>query len=141
MEHPTATRKSRVIPTRSALAPGGPSRWKERSSCNIETRPATRARVEFIVRELRIGPGKTLLGGIDMANDGYRGFRADRIDRIVDAETGQVIDRNILDWLIGRAARQRRERRKEAGQGPRRRTPGRRGSHDRAASAKRASWT
>jgi hypothetical protein len=56
-----------------------------------------------ILRELKVGPGKTLLGGIDMADDGYRGFRADRIARIVDAETGRVVDRNILDWLIKRA--------------------------------------
>lgn len=66
----------------------------------------------ILVRELKVGPGKTLLGGIDMADDGYRGFRADRIERIVDAETGRVIDRNILDWLIERAERQAKERRK-----------------------------
>jgi predicted DNA-binding transcriptional regulator YafY len=68
----------------------------------------------IIARELKVGPGKTLLGGIDMADDGYRGFRADRIDRIVDAETGRVIDRNILDWLIKRAERQAKERRKNS---------------------------
>ena len=65
-----------------------------------------------IVRELKIGPGKTLLGGIDMADDGYRGFRADRIDRIVDAESGRIIDRNIVDWLIQNAERQAKERRR-----------------------------
>jgi predicted DNA-binding transcriptional regulator YafY len=70
--------------------------------------PSTR---RIIVRELKVGPGKTLLGGIDMADDGYRGFRADRIDRIVDAETGQVVDRNVLDWLLKNAQRQARERR------------------------------
>jgi predicted DNA-binding transcriptional regulator YafY len=74
--------------------------------------PSTR---RIIVRELKVGPGKTLLGGIDMADDGYRGFRADRIDRIVDAETGQVIDRNILDWLLATAERQAKERRKAEG--------------------------
>ncbi len=68
----------------------------------------------IIARELKVGPGKTLLGGIDMADDGYRGFRADRIERIVDAETGLVVDRNILDWLIRRAGQQARERRKLA---------------------------
>ena len=68
----------------------------------------------IIARELKVGPGKTLLGGIDMADDGYRGFRADRIERIVDAETNQVIDRNILDWLIKRAQQQAKERRKAA---------------------------
>jgi predicted DNA-binding transcriptional regulator YafY len=66
----------------------------------------------IIVRELKIGPGKTLLGGIDMADDGYRGFRADRIEKIIDAETGHVIDRNVLDWLIENAERQAKERRK-----------------------------
>jgi predicted DNA-binding transcriptional regulator YafY len=68
----------------------------------------------IIARELKVGPGKTLLGGIDMADDHYRGFRADRIDRIVDAETDQVIDRNILDWLIKRAEVQEKERRRES---------------------------
>jgi predicted DNA-binding transcriptional regulator YafY len=66
----------------------------------------------IIVRELKVGPGKTLLGGIDMSEDGYRGFRADRIEKIVDAETGRTIDRNILDWLIKNAERQAKERRK-----------------------------
>ncbi len=66
-----------------------------------------------ILRELKVGPGKTLLGGIDMADDGYRGFRADRIARVVDAETGRVVDRNILDWLIKRAEAHERALRKE----------------------------
>jgi predicted DNA-binding transcriptional regulator YafY len=70
------------------------------------------SRRRILARELKVGPGKTLLGGIDMADDGYRGFRADRIERIVDAETGLVIDRNILDWLLKRAEEQARERRK-----------------------------
>lgn len=65
-----------------------------------------------IARELKVGPGKMLLGGIDMADDGYRGFRVDRIERLEDAETGLVVDRNILDWLIKRAERQAKERRK-----------------------------
>jgi predicted DNA-binding transcriptional regulator YafY len=63
-----------------------------------------------IVRELKVGPGKMLLGGIDMANDGYRGFRVDRIERLEDAETGLVVDRNILDWLMKRAEWQAKER-------------------------------
>lgn len=71
--------------------------------------PSTRY---VIVRELKVGPGKTLLGGIDMSDEGYRGFRADRIQRMVDAETGQTVDRNILDWLIKRASTQAKERRK-----------------------------
>jgi hypothetical protein len=68
------------------------------------------SRRRIIARELKVGPGKTLLGGIDMADDGYRGFRADRIDYVIDAETGRTIDRNILDWLIKRAQAQAKER-------------------------------
>jgi predicted DNA-binding transcriptional regulator YafY len=68
------------------------------------------SRRRIIARELKVGPGKTLLGGIDMADDGYRGFRADRIDYVIDAETGRTIDRNILDWLIKRAEAQAKER-------------------------------
>ena len=65
-----------------------------------------------VVRELKVGPGKMLLGGIDLSDDGYRGFRVDRIERLEDAETGLVVDRNILDWLVKRAERQAKERRK-----------------------------
>lgn len=65
-----------------------------------------------IARELKVGPGKMLLGGIDMADDGYRGFRVDRIERLEDAETGLEVDRNILDWLLKRAERQAKERRR-----------------------------
>ncbi|WP_445503849.1 hypothetical protein [Microvirga sp. G4-2] len=65
-----------------------------------------------IARELKVGPGKMLLGGIDMSDDGYRGFRVDRIERLEDAETGFVVHRNILDWLMKRAERQAKERRK-----------------------------
>jgi predicted DNA-binding transcriptional regulator YafY len=60
--------------------------------------------------ELKIGPGKTLLGGIDIATDHYRGFRADRIASLVDGETGEIVSRNILDWLLKRALRKRKER-------------------------------
>ena len=35
-------------------------------------------------RELKLGPGRTLLGGIDRGRGGYRGFRADRIRRLTD---------------------------------------------------------
>jgi predicted DNA-binding transcriptional regulator YafY len=65
-----------------------------------------------IVRELKVGPGKMLLGGIDMTDDGYRGFRVDRIERLEDAETGIEVDRNILDWLMKRAQRQAKARKK-----------------------------
>jgi predicted DNA-binding transcriptional regulator YafY len=90
----------RVYPLEGAL---------ELHYCDQFGNPSTR---RIIARELKVGPGKTLLGGIDMADDGYRGFRADRIDSIVDAETGLIIDRNILDWLIKRAESQARARRK-----------------------------
>lgn len=78
---------------------------------NVAGNPSIR---RIVARELKVGPGKTLLGGIDMADGNYRGFRADRIDRIVDAETGGIVDRNILDWLIKRAEAQEKERRREA---------------------------
>jgi predicted DNA-binding transcriptional regulator YafY len=90
----------RVYPLEGAL---------ELHYCDQAGNPSTR---RIIARELKVGPGKTLLGGIDMADDGYRGFRADRIDCIVDAETGVSVDRNILDWLIKRAECQAKERRK-----------------------------
>jgi hypothetical protein len=68
----------------------------------------------ILARELKVGPGKVLLGGIDATDDGYRGFRADRIDLLVDAESGQTVDRNILDWLVKRAVQQSKQRRKVA---------------------------
>ena len=66
--------------------------------------------------ELKVGPGKVLLGGIDEATQAYRGFRADRISRLQDLETSEIVDRNILDWLIRHADRQNRPRRRSAGQ-------------------------
>ena len=49
-----------------------------------------------LARELKVGPGKMLLGGIDiLLDDGYRGFRVDRIQRLEDAETGFVVEHNI----------------------------------------------
>lgn len=59
-------------------------------------------------RELRLGPGRTLLGGIDARRGGYRGFRVDRIRRLVDRATGERIETGILDRLLGRAEAQRR---------------------------------
>jgi predicted DNA-binding transcriptional regulator YafY len=70
------------------------------------------SRRRILGHELKVGPGKTLLGGIDQTTDGYRGFRADRIDYLIDVESGQTVDRNILDWLIKRAQRQLKEREK-----------------------------
>ena len=70
------------------------------------------SRRRIVAHELKVGPGKTLLGGIDQTTDGYRGFRADRIDYVIDVESGQTVDRNILDWLIKRAQRQLKERQK-----------------------------
>ena len=61
-------------------------------------------------RELKIGPGRVLLGGTDRDRDGYRGFRADRIHRLTDRETGERVERNILDWLTRRAEGTRRAR-------------------------------
>ena len=66
-----------------------------------------------LARELKVGPGKMLLGGIDiLSDDGYRGFRVDRIQRLEDAETGLVVEHNILDWLMKRAERQAKARRR-----------------------------
>lgn len=59
----------------------------------------------LFARELKVGPGKTLLGGVDRDRDGYRGFRADRIRRLTDPATGERIERNVVDWLIRRAER------------------------------------
>ncbi|MDQ4061476.1 MAG: hypothetical protein M3145_10315 [Pseudomonadota bacterium] len=58
-------------------------------------------------QELKVGPGKTLLGGYCAVADGYRGFRADRIERILDLETGKAAERNIIDWLLKRATRRK----------------------------------
>ena len=72
------------------------------------------SRRRLFARELKVGPGKTLLGGIDRALDAYRGFRADRIGYLVDSETGEIVRRNVLDWLLTRATRQERARKAEA---------------------------
>jgi hypothetical protein len=65
-----------------------------------------------MAREVKIGPGKVLLGAIDTLDGRYRGFRADRISLIADAQTGETIARNILDWLVRRAEDQARARRR-----------------------------
>ena len=72
------------------------------------------SRRRVVARELKVGLGKILLGGLDPAVEGYRGFRADRIERLVDAGTGEVVQRNVIDWLLKRAERQARERRRAA---------------------------
>jgi hypothetical protein len=77
-------------------------------------------------RELKLGPGRTLLGGIDARRGGYRGFRVDRIRRLVDGATGERIEAGILDRLLGRAEAQRRAdtlRIKRQGQARRRAAP------------------
>ncbi|MCI9881541.1 hypothetical protein MTL_15985 [Methylobacterium goesingense] len=61
-------------------------------------------------RELKLGPGRTLLGGIDRGRGGYRGFRADRIRRLTDPASATRIEAGILDWLLARAEAQRRAR-------------------------------
>jgi predicted DNA-binding transcriptional regulator YafY len=71
-----------------------------------------RTRRSLHALELKVGPGKVLLGGIDDATHGYRGFRADRISRLRELETGEIVDRNILDWLMRRAEQQERQRRR-----------------------------
>lgn len=60
--------------------------------------------------ELKIGPGRVLVGGTDRDRDGYRGFRADRIHRLTDRDSGERVERNILDWLTRRAEGTRRAR-------------------------------
>ena len=72
------------------------------------------SRRRLFARELKVGPGKTLLGGIDQTTDAYRGFRADRSAYLVDRETGEMVRRNVLDWLLKRAAQQEKARRAEA---------------------------
>lgn len=64
--------------------------------------------------ELKVGPGKLLLGGIDRNPGAYRGFRVDRIHTLKAAESGEVVSRNILDWLLGRAHAVDRARRRAA---------------------------
>jgi predicted DNA-binding transcriptional regulator YafY len=59
-------------------------------------------------RELKLGPGRTLLGGIDARRGGYRGFRVDRIRRLVDGRTGERVETGILDRLLEQAEAQRR---------------------------------
>jgi hypothetical protein len=61
-------------------------------------------------RELKLGPGRTLLGGIDRVRGGYRGFRADRIRRLMEVSGRDRLEAGILDWLLARAESQRRER-------------------------------
>lgn len=62
-------------------------------------------------RELKLGPGRTLLGGTDRAHGLYRGLRADRIRRLTEPSSGTRIETGILDWLLTRAEAQRRARR------------------------------
>lgn len=68
-------------------------------------------------RELKLGPGRTLLGGTDRAHGLYRGLRADRIRRLTEPASGTRIETGILDWLLARADAQRRAR---GGRSPRR---------------------
>lgn len=61
-------------------------------------------------RDLKLGPGRTLLGGIDLARGLYRGFRVDRIRRLTDHASGDRIETGILDRLFA-LAQPRRGRR------------------------------
>ncbi|BAU91819.1 hypothetical protein MPPM_3214 [Methylorubrum populi] len=63
-------------------------------------------------RELKLGPGRTLLGGTDRAHGLYRGLRADRIRRLTEPASGTRIETGILDWLLARAQAQRQAQRK-----------------------------
>lgn len=60
--------------------------------------------------ELKVGPGKLLLGGVDADLQAYRGFRVDRMYNLHQAGSDEIISRNILDWLLDRAAKQAREK-------------------------------
>lgn len=60
--------------------------------------------------ELKVGPGKLLLGGVDGQIDAYRGFRVDRIHSLRALDSGETVGRNILDWLMDRAEKQERAR-------------------------------
>ena len=51
-------------------------------------------------RELKVGLGKALLGGRVEGSGAYRGFRLDRIRRLTDLESGEVVDWNVTDWLL-----------------------------------------
>lgn len=73
-----------------------------------------RTRRRLSARELKVGPGRMLLGGVDWRSAGYRGFRADRVDWLRDLETGDLVRRNVVDWLFKRAQSQVRARRKAA---------------------------
>ena len=64
--------------------------------------------------ELKVGPGKLLLGGVDADLDAYRGFRVDRIHALKAVETGEVVDRNIVDWLLAEAAKLAKAQRRAA---------------------------
>lgn len=70
------------------------------------------SRRQLIARELKLGPGKMLLGGIDLSTGAYRGFRVDRIHFLEDAGSGEVVGRNVLDWLMKTACEQDRVRRR-----------------------------
>lgn len=61
-------------------------------------------------RELKLGPGRTLLGGIDRASGLYRGLRVDRVRRLSEPAASVRLETGILDWLLARAQAQRRAR-------------------------------
>lgn len=65
-------------------------------------------------RDLKLGPGRTLLGGIDLARGLYRGFRVDRIRRLSDHATGERIETGILDHLFALARPRRGHRNRPA---------------------------
>ena len=66
--------EERIEGSLARLSDGG------RAGAALPDQAGNPSRRRIIARELKVGPGKTLLGGIDMADDGYRGFRG-RPDR------------------------------------------------------------
>ena len=68
------------------------------------------SRRQVSAAELKVGPGKLLLGGMDRTTEDYRGFRVDRIRALRDVESGELVERNIVDWLLDQAVRQERAR-------------------------------
>lgn len=70
-------------------------------------------------RALKLGPGRTLLGGSDRRNGLDRGLRADRIRRLADPGTGTRIETGIRDRLLARAEAERRSQRRSKRSGSR----------------------
>lgn len=79
-----------------------------------------RTRRMLEARELKLGLGRTLLGGVDLERGQFRAFRADRIRSLSEAGSGILVETGILDWLLDHAKPQRRDRLEEKRVRPRR---------------------